>query len=73
MNTVAATRSLASAHPVTVHVPDSMTLDQVNKVTAEVLGKLGCGHCYSGYDIRFVGIREFVVHPKSFEVNEFGR
>lgn len=58
--------------PVTVHVPDRMTLEQAQKVTASVLGKLGCGNCYSGWDIRFVGIREFVVNPKTFDVGEFG-
>lgn len=59
-------------HTVLVRVPGKLTLDQSNKILANTLGKLGCPGCYSGFDIRFVNIRDFVVNPKSFDVQEFG-
>ena len=40
--------------PVTVHVPHKLTLEQSQKLLGQVLGRLGCGGCLSGFDIRFV-------------------
>jgi hypothetical protein len=38
---------------VTVHVRDSLTLDQCHKVLASVLGKCGHPTCFSGFKIAF--------------------
>jgi hypothetical protein len=37
----------------TVHVRESLNLDQSHKVLATVLGKLGCPNCFSGFKISF--------------------
>ena len=46
-------------------------LDNVNKIVASALGKLGCTHCFSGFDIRFTP-GDLVVNPQTFEVNTIG-
>ena len=61
-----------SSNPVVVRVPIKLTLDQSNKILASTLGKLGCPACYSGFDIRFLHIRDFVVNPRTFDVQEYG-
>ena len=40
---------------VSVTIPASVAgnLATMQKITANVLGKLGCGQCHSGFDIRF--------------------
>jgi hypothetical protein len=49
----------------TVHVFVPRTdLDTLNKVTGVVLGKLGCGQCHSGFDIRFNQERIFVLNEQ---------
>ena len=58
---------------ITVRLPGRLTsLEQANKVVASVLGKLGCGGCLSGFDIRFTHVRDFVVDAKSLDVHEVG-
>ncbi len=47
-------------------------LQSMAKVTASVLGKLGCPACHSGFDIRFLQEREFVVDGRSLEVRSAG-
>jgi hypothetical protein len=49
---------------VRVSVPASVArdLDVMAKVTKEVLGRLGCPNCHSGFDIRFDIEREFFVN-----------
>ena len=46
-------------------------LDKVNKIVASALGKVGCPHCFSGWDIRF-SPGDLVVNPQSLEVNTIG-
>jgi len=46
------------------------SLEKMNRVTASVLGKLGCGGCHSGRILEFVALRDFVVNPKSLDVHE---
>ncbi len=46
----------------------SFDLEKMKKVTAAVLGRLGCGGCHSGYDISFIHEREFVVNAKTLAV-----
>jgi hypothetical protein len=33
-----------------------------------VLGKLGCGGCHSGRILEFLDMREFMVNPKTLDV-----
>ena len=59
------------AAPVTVRLAKPLTsIDDAHKVVASVLGKLGCGGCLSGYDIRFTQERNFAVNPATLSVNE---
>lgn len=39
-------------------------LDVMQRVTASVLGQLGCEACHSGFDIRYDVVREFVFDGK---------
>jgi hypothetical protein len=45
-------------------------LGKMQKVTASVLGRLGCGGCHSGHMLEFHVIQDFVVNPKTMEVEE---
>lgn len=56
---------------VSVRVPLEVLwdFDSLTKVKKEILGKLGCLACTSGFDIRWRGNREFIVNP-ALEVNE---
>ncbi len=49
---------------VTVPASTAFNLESMNKITAEVLGKLGCPGCHSGFDIRFDFERRFVFDEK---------
>jgi hypothetical protein len=57
---------------VRVNVPMSVAydLEKMQKVTADVLDKLGCGGCHSGRILDFVHMDEFVVNPATLEVEE---
>jgi hypothetical protein len=59
---------------VRVYVPHdaAYNLDKMHKITATVLGKLGCGGCHSGRILDFVTLNEFIIHPKTLEVHELG-
>ena len=48
----------------------AFSLEKMNKITASVLGKLGCGGCHSGRILEFVTLSDFVVNPKSLDVHE---
>jgi len=52
-------------------------LGKMQKVTASVLERLGCGGCHSGHVLDFRIIQDFVVNPKTLDVQEatagFGR
>jgi hypothetical protein len=52
-----------SSRPVRVVVPAKVAfnLAQMNKLTAEILARLGCPGCHSGHDIRFDIASEFLV------------
>jgi hypothetical protein len=47
-------------------------LSKMQKVTANVLGRLGCPECHSGHILNFLEIRDFVVNPRSLDVQELG-
>jgi hypothetical protein len=57
---------------VRVYVTPDVTydLEKMQKVTASVLGRLGCGGCHSGRILEFLDIQEFVINPKSLEPHE---
>ena len=58
---------------VTVRLSQRLTsLDQANKVLANVLGKLGCGQCLSGFDIRFTHVIDYAVDAKTLAIHEIG-
>jgi hypothetical protein len=59
--------------PVTIYVPRDVAfnLEKMNRVTAQVLGRLGCGGCHSGRILYFHTLEDFVVNPKTLEVHEF--
>ena len=63
---VAAERLADIGRTVRVSVPAEVAFnfDKMNKVTATVLGRLGCPACHSGFDIRFMIERDFVVNAK---------
>jgi hypothetical protein len=57
--------------PVTVRLTKPLaSIDDAHKVVTNVLGKLGCPGCLSGFDIRFTQERNFAVNPSSLAVNE---
>lgn len=58
--------------PVRIHVSRDVAfdLDKMQKITASVLDKLGCGACHSGRILEFIHLEEFVVDPGSLEVRE---
>jgi hypothetical protein len=62
---------------VTVHVPLELLWDfeSLSTVKKDILGRLGCLACTSGFDIRWKGVREFVVNPalEVRQLNEFSR
>lgn len=51
---------------VRVSIPAKVAFDlkSIQRVTAQVLGQLGCEACHSGYDIRFDVVRDFIVDEK---------
>jgi hypothetical protein len=55
---------------VTVAVSPDVAYDmkKMQKVTATLLGRLGCPGCHSGFDIRFRQLLDFVVNPKTLEL-----
>ena len=56
---------------VRVFIPKEVAFDLVkmNKITADVLKKLGCAGCHSGRTLDFVSLQHFVVNTK-MEVHE---
>lgn len=65
----------ASAYnrPVTVRVPAAVAydLDKAQQIQREVLGRLGCTACCSGFDIRFILENEFIA-DHDLNVREIG-
>ena len=62
---------------ITVRVPESLNLEQSQKVLASVLGKAGHPTCYSGFNISFENAVNpadtiMIVEKGSQKVNEVG-
>jgi hypothetical protein len=57
---------------ISIQVPSKVLydLESMQKITAQVLGKLGCGRCHSGRILDFRELSQFVVNPETLEVNE---
>jgi len=57
---------------VNIFVPREVAFDlqKMNRVTAQVLGRLGCGQCHSGRILHFHTLEDFVVNAKTLEVEE---
>ena len=53
--------SIGNQVRVTIPARVAFDLKSIQKVTAQVLGQLGCEACHSGFDIRFALVRDFVV------------
>jgi hypothetical protein len=43
----------------------------MTRITANVLDRLGCGGCHSGRILNFHTLEDFIVNPKTLEVEEF--
>ncbi len=67
----------ANPETVMVHVPLEVMWDseRLTDLKKEILGRLGCLACTSGFDIRWKGAREFVVNPamRITELHELSR
>lgn len=62
---------MSDLKPVYVRIPASAAydLEKMNRITKGILGKLGCPGCHSGFDIRYLLEREFIVNEK-LEIRE---
>ena len=62
---------------VNVHVPIEVMWDsdRLAGLKKDILGRLGCLSCTSGFDIRWRTRREYIVNPalEVRELSEFGR
>ena len=47
----------------------AFSLEKIQKVTVNLLGRLGCPQCHSGFDIRFIQERDFIADPRTLEVH----
>ncbi|MEE4239740.1 MAG: hypothetical protein V2I51_23710 [Anderseniella sp.] len=58
---------------VRVSVPASVAynLGRMQEATKEILGRLGCENCHSGYDIRFDIIRDYKVRLAGNKIEVF--
>jgi hypothetical protein len=48
----------------------AFNLEKMTQITKTVLGKLGCDGCHSGRDLHYQIIEDYVVNPKTLDVNE---
>lgn len=66
-------KASGSSNVVRVSVPASVyfKLDAIQKVQKDILGRLGCLACCSGWDIRFDLQRQFMIDEK-LNVREIG-
>jgi len=55
---------------VNVRVPQNLSLEQAQRVVANVMGKLGHTTCFSGFDVRFTEAIDYAVQAKTLEVRE---
>lgn len=61
------------ARRIVVRVPSkNMGLDESLLVVKKILGRGGCGTCFSGIDINFINEVELSVHPETGAVTATG-
>ena len=48
----------------------AFNLEKMQQITRKTLGKLGCEGCHSGRILEFIHMHDFVVNPKTLEVEE---
>ena len=54
--------AVGPARKVVVRLPqNAFNIDETIKILQTVLGQVGCGGCYSGWDISFIHETEFIV------------
>ena len=60
--------------PVNIFVPRDVLYDlaKMTKITAKVLGRLGCDGCHSGRILQYQQLQDYIVNPKTLDVEEFG-
>ncbi len=60
--------------PVRINITSEVAydLEKMQKITAEVLSRIGCGGCHSGRILDFVHLDNFVVNPETLEVRNVG-
>ncbi|MDX6679850.1 MAG: hypothetical protein QOE31_3902 [Solirubrobacteraceae bacterium] len=65
-------KELGAARTVNIHIPGAVSndLDKLQDITRQVLGRLGCEGCHSGFDIRFKHVLDYVVNPRTLEVED---
>jgi hypothetical protein len=63
---------VTNARAVNVYVPREVHFDlsKMQKVTADILGRLGCLGCHSGRILHFHVLEDFVVNAKTLEIHE---
>ena len=61
-----------SGDRVRIFIPNDVAFDlgKMNKITANILDKLGCPACHSGRILDFVSLQHFVVNPKTLDVEQ---
>lgn len=71
-NAASLSADLVSDNHVRIYVPRDVAFnfEKITKVTKNVLGRLGCDECHSGRILDFIIMEDFLVNPKSLEVNE---
>ena len=59
--------------PINVYVSRDVafSLEKMNKVTAQVLDRIGCGGCHSGRILFFHQLEDFIVNPRTGELEQF--
>ena len=60
--------------PVNIYVSKDIAFDleKMGKITRNVLGRLGCGGCHSGRLLLYHTLEDFIVNPKTLDVEELG-
>ena len=74
MRELGSMKASGASNVVRVSVPPSVyfKLDAIQKIQKDILGRLGCLACCSGWDIRFDLQRQFIADEK-LNVREIGQ
>jgi hypothetical protein len=63
-----------AGRPVNIYVSKEIAfdIDKMSKITKSILGRLGCEGCHSGRLLLYHTLEDFVVNPRTLEVEELG-